>query len=409
MDDLELPEKSPDRTQTENNQRIKEVLGENRQAFEMLIEKSHRDGNVQATADIRALRNRIVDLLKRIDGKTTAFSGKTASSLDEFYDAEQQLIAKSDSFSEMISQMLDGEMNIEAFKLTMSLESIERAIKARIPVDPVLMGKYSANRQRIAAEKAASSEPEVIEESLAIKDEPEQPEEYSVQQPVRETVEEKLDTETLSVLYNYLNILERKYGDFVPEVSPSGDYLSSPKWKYSTDQRSAHAELKGGIFGSLLVLDARWNPETDLRKLVEKVQGIARAAGNNEYRGICFIANSWDDDISEWAESYTHPRLSLFLYSLGSDGVIYNSENTYSRYLQFWYSPLASGKVRLKDLVLDLLQERVNIDASDLASETGLNKKGAQKLLDKLEKKEMLVDIGFGSSKYALSNTFKDN
>lgn len=406
MDGLQDSDKSPDKLQAENNQKIKESLNETRQAFEMLIEKSYRDGNVQVTADIRALRNRLGDLLKRLDGKSTAFSGKTVSSLDEFYDAEQQLVAKSDSFSETISQMLGGEVEIDSFKLTMSLESIERAIKGRIPVDPILMGKYSGRKQRDAAENLKSQEPDVAEETAEVK---EDKEESVVSQPSSEPVEETLDTDTLSVLYNYLNTLERKYNDFVPEISPEGDYLSSAKWKFSTDQRSGHAELKEGIFGSLLVMDSQWNPETDLRKLVEKVQGIARAAGNSEYRSICFIANSWDEDVVEWAQSYTHPRLSLFLYSLESGEVIYNPENKYSGYLRFWHSPLTSEKIRLKDLVLDLLQERDGIDASGLASETGLNKKGAQKLLEKLEKKGMLVDIGFGSSKYALSNTFEDN
>ena len=249
-----------------------------------------------------------------------------------------------------------------------------------------------------------SSEPEVVEEPEIIEEESEEP---FVSAPAGEVVEEKLDTDTLAILYNYLNMLERKYRDFVPEVSPSGDYLSSAKWKFDTDQRNAHAELKGGLFGSLLVMDSQWNPETDLRKLVEKVQGVARAAGNNEYRSICFIANSWDADIVEWAKSYTHPRLSLFLYSLESGEVTFNSENNYSDYLQFWHSPLTSEKIRLKDFILDLLQERDGIDASELASEIGLNKKSAQRLLDKLEKKGMLVDIGFGSPKYALSNTFE--
>ncbi len=403
MDVLQDANNFPNKLYSENSQKLSEALSENRQALEMLIEKSHREGNVQGTADLRALRNRIGDFRKRMGGKNTAFSSNVASSLDEFYDAEQQMIAKSNSFSKTISQMLDGEIEIDAFKLTMSLESIERAIKARISVDPVLIGKYSASKQREAAEKSKSPEPEVAEEPAVII---ETKDESAASQPV-ETVEEKLDTETLSVLYNYLNILERKYRDFIPEVSPSGDYLPSGKWKFSTDQRSVHAELKGGLFGSLLVMDSQWHQETDLRKMVEKVQGVARAAGNNEYRSMCFISNNWDSDIVEWAKSYTHYRLSLFLYSFESDEVVYNSENKYSDYLRFWHSPSMSGKIQLKDMILDLLEEKDSIDVFDLTSEIGLNKKGAQRLLDKLEKKGMLVDIGFGSPKYALSNTFE--
>jgi len=121
-----------------------------------------------------------------------------------------------------------------------------------------------------------------------------------------------------------------------------------------------------------------------------------------QYKSLCIVNSDWPFDIKEWATGYMHPRMMLFLYELDSGNLYFNESLPSSAVLSMWHSSAEKAQT-LEDDLMSLANDMEYFEASDLMERSGLNLKSAKEYLKKMVKMNRVVDIGFGSSKYALA------
>jgi hypothetical protein len=109
------------------------------------------------------------------------------------------------------------------------------------------------------------------------------------------TKKDELDTETLSKLYSYVNILEQKFEKQHPEVSYDGEYIADKQWKVELSKKSVRGSIKEGRFKTpMLIVDNYGKSIDDKRDIIEMIQAKASTIEQNQYMSLCFISSSWD-------------------------------------------------------------------------------------------------------------------
>ena len=205
----------------------------------------------------------------------------------------------------------------------------------------------------------------------------------------------ELDTESLSKLYHYINILEQKYSKYQPEISSNGDYIADKTWKIDLSERSIRGVIKNGMLKTPLIFETYWYPIDDMRDAVQYVQSRASDVGKDQHKSLCLISDTWDSEIKEWAKGFIHQRMTLFLYELQSGELIFNEALESSECFKFWHST-DMHRVSLDEILNDFIGEIEYFTASDISEKFGINANGAKALLGELVKKGIVVDVGLG-------------
>jgi predicted transcriptional regulator len=325
---------------------------------------------------------------------------------------------------EVENALTTGE-NVDAFAISDLVDKMDMGFSHRIELTNKNLSEYE---NRIGSKKQAEREEREIrekeqkeaEEKTSAEDETEVSEtfppeiktgstddiedETSVPHATQVYIKkDELDTETLSKLYSYINILGQKFEKQHPEVSYDGEYIADKQWKVELSKRSVRGSIKEGRFKTpMLIVDNYWKSIDDKRDIIEMIQAKASTIEQNQYMSLCFISSSWDQSIKDWARTYSHQRLGFFIYDLAENNLVYNETDENNRKFAFWHST-NRNRTKLTQIVDQLIEDEEYFDLNDVMEHSGLNLRGAKKFIDGLIKKKALIDVGLDSPKYTRS------
>jgi len=107
----------------------------------------------------------------------------------------------------------------------------------------------------------------------------------------------------------------------------------------------------------------------------------------------------WGDKIKDWAIDFVHPRMSLFLYELENDTLIFNDIPDLVEHFTFWHSNTIS-KPLIEEKMIILIEKMEYFTVNDIMGMFGFNTKGAEAYLYDLMKKGVILDVGLDKPKY---------
>ncbi|WP_406657028.1 hypothetical protein V7O62_00355 [Methanolobus sp. ZRKC2] len=397
---------------------------------EKLVQKTYMNNEMDANSSLRNIRTDVSRLISEMGSKgLSTFSGKKGK-LEEFYAAEDRFIDASVAFLDTVTSSISSRDSIDVFSLEGNLELFEKSLNSRIIIDKTILDEFRAQQAEIAStldngsQNALNSEEVEVETpgsfmgsaseiALPTKEKASpfgvKPAEHVSQSVLYgEDINEvsnhsdELDAETLSRLYNYFNILEHKYSHCHPEVSVDGRFIGDRKWTFEISDKCIRGTVKDGVFRSLLRLETCWHPEDNVKEMMQFVQSVANAVPREQFQSFCLVNSGWNEEIREWATSFMHPRLMLFLVELNTDSLIFNETVDSSINLLVWHNSDKKTE-SLEEKLQNFIEENEYFDAGDIAEETGLNIKGAEQFLQELVKRKKIIDVGFGTSKYTKS------
>ncbi|WP_340818532.1 hypothetical protein [Methanolobus sp. WCC4] len=419
---MEVP-KDPVALEQANRQTLIDNLSDVYNSLEKLIQRTYAKRETELNFQLRNIRTSASQLLADIKSKDLdSFSGKNGT-LDEFYSNEEQLLQESARIKDEFSSSISSE-NIDTFMLEGLLDSFKRDLDNRIVVDKdmqkefklrqmeadsaerVMSGERPAQARKDSEKEASSraaltgrlSEPgRASRTTLGMS----KTSENSITTDVRteKASKEDIGTDTLSRLYNYVNVLEHKYSTQQPEISFNGEYTGDRKWKVSISDRSVSGTVMDNVLKPLLTFETYWHPFDDLRTIMDFVQKEANSVPSGQYKSVCLLSPGWNPDILEWAKTYVHPRLVIYLCDLGTNEITFNANVNNSDRLRIWHD--LETYVPLEKQIVPLIEQDEPFDAPDVAEITGLSAEGAQKLIVKMLSKKTIIDVGFGTSRYS--------
>ena len=129
------------------------------------------------------------------------------------------------------------------------------------------------------------------------------------------------------------------------------------------------------------------------------VQSQANAVSKSQHKSLCLINDIWDNEIKEWAKDFVHQRMSLFLYELENDTLIFNDMPDIAEYFEFWHSNTICI-TPVEDEMKILIEKKAYLRVHDVMGMFGVNTKGAEAYLYDLMKKGEILDVGLDSPKY---------
>lgn len=384
-------ESDPEEFQQTNRQNAISNLQEAHAIIEKLISKTHRQKNVNTSSQLRQLRSAVTSLQSEMENSGLDTFSTKKGTLDELYDAEKRFAQSSTKLLGAVRAADESSDAIDTFSLDSAVEALRKSFNNRIIPTKTHLGEY---HDRMSAAQDAALAPEIRPGAG-----------FDVAQGVYDGTEEdedasgchELDTESLSKLYNYINILEQKYSRYQPEISSNGDYIADKTWKIDINERIIRGVIKDGILKTPLVFETYWHPIDDMRDAVQYAQSIARDVGKDQHKSLCLINDTWGSDIKEWAAGFVHQRMTLFLYDLQSRELIFNEALEPAQSFKFWHST-DMNRVSLDERVNDFIDETEYFTASDVSEKFGLNASGAKALLGELVKKGIVVDVGLGGN-----------
>lgn len=402
----------PQKVQQENRQLVMGNIRDLYAVVEKLIHKSYQKKEMEINFQLRNIRSDISRVLSEMsNNELDGFSGKKGT-LEELYASEEVFVGSSLSLLELAnSSLLSGDMDV--MLLESLLSQFEKAFNGRINIDKDILKEFKLKQMELSTESRVFSEvsPDLQNSPASIPDHPVtstvndiEPESI-ISSNIIDDVEigdadVELGVEKLSKLYNYFNILENKYSLYKPEISNGGNYIADNKWSIDVSDKWIIGVVKGGLFKTILTFETYWHPVDDLKELVNFVQNEANAVPKAEYKSICLVNSIWSLEFQDWVNNFMHPRSMLFLYELDTGILYYNDSVDSARYLAMWHNSENEPET-IEDKLNSLLDGVEYFDASDLMVATGLNAKSADKLIKEMVKKNQIIDIGFGSAKYA--------
>jgi len=418
-------ESHPTTLQEENRKKVYELLKNTHSRIEKLIQKTYQQKDAAATSQLRQLRTRITGLISEAEKKELDSFGSHTGNIDEFYENEERFVDTPAMLLQELENALATGENVDVFTISDLVDKMDMGFSHRIELTNKNLSEYEnrigskkqaereeketreeeqkeAEEKRPAEDKAEISEtpPSEIKTSSTDDIEDEESESHEAQTHIKK---DELDTETLSKLYSYINILEEKFEKQPPEVSYDGEYIADKQWRVELSKRSVRGTIKEGRFKTpMLIVDNYWKSIDDKRDIIEMIQAKASTIEQNQYMSLCFISSSWDQSIKDWARTYSHQRLGFFIYDLLEDDLVYNETDENNRKFAFWHSTNGT-RTKLTQIVDQLIEDEEYFDLNDAMEHSGLNLRGAKKFIDSLVKKKTLIDVGLDSPKYTRS------
>lgn len=410
-----LRPEDPQKLQEENGKKIADNLREVYSITERLVQKSYQQKEMDLNFQLRNMRSEISGFLLEIENKNIEKLAGRQGSLEDFYASEELLLKSSLELLDFANSCLSSDI-IDIVSLESCLKHFEQSIKGRVITDKDILNEFKLKKMEYDAGLKAEFDENPLDagyesDSIINHEEVELQDlscddnssiAPSLSNDINRELGSELDTETLSKLYNYFNILEHKYSSYQPEVSYDGTYIGDGKWNFDVSDKSIFAEIRESIFKTPLTFETYWYPFDDLKSIMQFVQQEANSVSKGQYKSLCIVNSDWLSDIKEWATGYMHPRMMLFLYELDSGNLCYNESLPSSSILSTWHSS-AEKPQTLEDDLISLANDMEYFEASDLMERSGLNLKSVEKYLKEMVKRNRIVDIGFGSSKYALA------
>lgn len=329
-----------------NSRKMLNSLSSARTILDRIIQNS---GEV---TELRTLRTRLTSTIFEAQNPNMEKFNKRPATIEEFNSSEQLVVECAEKLVEELELQLTGEVNINA--IARLVDAAGEAVHSRITLTKDLKDLYI----------------ESIKE-----------EEYE---------RKKIPKEASSELKLYLNTLRAKYASNRPEILHTGDYLPDARWEYRAGDKNVIAKLSHG-FGTPLLIEARWQDSG----VIECVQKEAEGTKKNQYKCLCLVNTSWERESRDFAVSYFHPQLSLYLYGL-KEGLFYNKENSAASHYEFWFNNEQKYET-LEERAEKFIETNEFFIAHDMASSLGLKADGAEKLLDRLENIGAITDVSFKS------------
>ncbi|WP_406662173.1 hypothetical protein V7O66_05995 [Methanolobus sp. ZRKC3] len=423
-DMVKIPD-DPQKIQQDNRQTVTDNLRDAYNVVEKLIQKSYQQKKMEVNFQLRNIRSDISRIRSEIESKELdGFSGKKGN-LGELYTTEDMFLTTASEMLDLANSYLVSE-NIDTHSLEVHLSQFKKAFNSRIIVDKDILNEFKLKEMESATEsRVLSGKKPVLQKVVPAPSEnpvfqtdnvsnPDDQASSSMDKDIESHISEEhdakisqdinneLDTETLSKLYNYFNLLEHKYSTYQPEVSNDGNYIGNSKWSTDISDRWIVGIVKDGLFKTPLIFETYWHPTEDLKELMNFIQSEGNSVAKDQYKSLCLVNSSWNDEIREWARTFMHPRLILFLYELDTSNLHFNETVVSAASLSMWHNSEKKPET-LEDKLVSLLDEMEYFNASDLMERTGLNVKNADNFLKEMAKKNRIVDIGFGTSKYTRS------
>ncbi|NPE30703.1 hypothetical protein HNV12_22660 [Methanococcoides sp. SA1] len=428
MNDMDL-ESHPTTLQEENRKKVHELLKNTHSRIEKLIQKTYQQNDSAATSQLRQLRTRITGLISEAEKKELDSFGSHNGNIDEFYENEERFVDGSTMLLQEVDNALATGENVDVFAISDLVDKIEMGFSHRIELTNKNLSEYenrigikkqAEREERGRREKEQEQEQREAEEKAPTEDKTEMSETFPSEIKTSSTDDiedetsalyetqvhikkDELDTETLSKLYSYINILEQKFEKQHPDVSYDGEYIADKQWKVELSKRSVRGSIKEGRFKTpMLIVDNYWKSIDDKRDIIEMIQAKASTIEQNQHMSLCFISSSWDQSIKDWVRTYSHQKLGFFIYDLAEDDLVYNETDENNRKFAFWHSTNGT-RTKLTQIVDQLIEDEEYFDLNDVMEHSGLNLRGAKKFIDSLVKKKALIDVGLDSPKYTRS------
>ncbi|HJH32504.1 MAG TPA: hypothetical protein C5S50_10125 [Methanosarcinaceae archaeon] len=364
----------PKTLQQTNRQTAINNLQDTHAIIERLMNKTYQQQDTIASSTLRQTRTKVTALLsdmKNIDIDT--FSGREGT-LDEFYEVEERFIESSTRFLNAVESALKSNESVDTYAIGSSSDTLETIFNNRIVLTKKHLNEYEKlqieSHNQMQQEESLGSAPNV-----------------------------ELDTAVLSKLYNYKNILEQKYSRYQPEISNKGDYVGNRKWKIELTDKSIRGTIKNRMLKTSLIFETYWYPLDEMRDALQIVQSEANAIGKNQYVSLCLVNDTWNNEIQKWAKGFVHQRMTLFLYELENDTLIFNKTSETAEHFEFWHSTDMT-RVTLDDKVRLLVDDQEDFTINDLVTTCGFNDHGAKSYMSDMVKNGFVIDIGLDSPKY---------
>lgn len=429
----------PAELQIRNRKIVQEHLEQAYAAVDGMIRKTYSRHDVETTSLLRDLRSDLNSLLPEIrsSGLDTFHSRK--GTLDDFYASENNFIASSERFHQAITSSTESEKDIDVFKLQQLLSALKRNFRERIPasddvikefrirtgigpvIEPVKKTSPTIEAFGIQREVAMNTENSLSVSSAAgvfgVRREvvinagtssPGQSMGISMGSSSSGVIIEpdgrELAPHLLASLYNYFNLLEQKYSNNHPEMSATDEFIGDRKWDFEKGERYIRGNIYDSLFSRTIMFYTVFRPFDDLKQIAESVQKEANRVPFGQYLSLCVVGVGWPEDIMKWVASFSHLRMSLFIYDSGTGTFCFNKDLKLSNRFAFWHN-LDKETSKLYDQLLVLLQEHGSISVAEAAKELELEQKSTAEYFKKLLKAGVLLDVGFGEHKYALAKS----
>ncbi len=405
---------NPSDLQNRNRKTVQEHLEQAYTAVDGLIRKSYSGHDMETTSLLRDLRTNINSLLPEISSSKLDTFNSRKGTLDEFYASEDNFIASSEIFYQAIISFTESEKDIDIFKLQQLLTALQRNFRGRIPDSNDVIKEFKVRtgisvvsepvkdtsstvgafgiRRDVSKNTGTSSTGQSMGISMGTSS-------YNL---IIEPDGRELAPHLLTSLYNYFNLLEQKYSTNHPEISASDVYIGDRKWEFEKGERYIRGYIYDSLFSKTITFYTLFKPFESLKQIAEFMQKEADRVPSGQYLSLCVVGVEWTEDIMKWAASFSHLRMSLFIYDLGTGVFCFNKDLKPSNRFSFWHN-MDKEMSKLYDRLLILLQEYGSIGIAEASKELGLEQKSTAEYFKKLLKVGVLVDVGFGEHKYALS------
>ena len=413
--------KDPEELEQHNRQEIIRNLNDVYISVEKLVQRTHMNKQTDLNFQLRNIRTSVSQLLADIKNRDLdGFSGKKGT-LEEFYRTENQLLEDAAGLNDTFASTIRSNDTIDVFLLDDLIESFKKGFNRRIIVDKEILNEFklkkmeasSADRvisgeKKIPVEKrprvkgdkdisftyGISGSENVVKNTMAVSHESEK----VIEKQSQRELKEEIDTEVLSKLYNYMNVLENKYSSHQPEVSFDGEYIGDKKWKMDISDKHISGTIIQKMLLNAIVFETYWKPLDDLRTIMQFIQKQANTVPAGQYKSLCLLNSNWNTDIKDWVKNYIHPRLVPYLYELETSEIIYNGSVFNADKMKVWHNPDTYQKLEYE--IQNLIDREEPFDESEVADITGLNVEGAKKFLAKMIAENKIVDVGLEKSLY---------
>ena len=387
-------ETDPSDLQQTNRQTAINNLRDTHAAIERLMNKTYQQQNVTASSALRQIRTKVTALLSDMENiDLDSFSGREGT-LDEFYDNEGRFIESSTGLLKTAEDALESDESVDTYSIESLVDALEKNFNNRI----ILTKKHSQEYEKRKTESRSQSQsPKETPDGKPDSSTPDA--EPKTESPAWLDDTTKDYASLIPKLYNYINTLEQKYSNHRPNISNNGDYLGNKTWKVDLLDYGIRGTVKDGTFKIPLVFETYWHPLNSVLEAAQFVQSQANAVSKSQHKSLCLINDIWDNEIKEWAKDFVHQRMSLFLYELENDTLIFNDMPDIAEYFEFWHSNTISI-TPVEDEMKILIEKKEYLTVNDVMGMFGFNTKGAEAYLYDLMKKGEILDVGLDSPKY---------
>lgn len=407
---------NPAELQTRNRKIVQGHLEQAYAAVDGMIRKSYARHDMGTVSLLRNLRSNINNLLPEIRSSGLDSFHSRKGTLNEFYASEKCFIDSSERFSQAIASSTEPEKDIDIFNLQQSFSALQRNFRERISasddliqefristgsspvIEPVKKPSSTVGAFGIRRETATNSGTSSLGQNMGVSM-GNTPSGVIIEPDGRE-----LAPHMLASLYNYFNLLEQKYSTNHPEISANDEYIGNRKWVFEKGDRYIRGDIYDNLFSRTMTFYIVFKPYDEFKKIAESVQKEGDKVPSGQYLSLCVVGAEWPEDIINWAASFFHVRMSLFIYDIGTGVFCFNKDLKLSNRFAFWHN-MDKEMSKLYDRLYKLLQECGSLSVTEASKGLGLEQKSTEEYFKKLLKAGVLVDVGFGEHKYALTRS----